>query len=170
MEESFYARLFRELAARNVRYVLCGGLALVFRHIKRFTADADIAIDFTRENVERFVEAVTLIGYTPRIPVDPLELGSAAKREEWRREKGALVFTLIHLAHPFQPIDVFLESPLPFEELTSSATGIKVGENEVPVASYESLLKMKRKIVPPREKDAIDILLLERLVAERKED
>lgn len=170
MEESFYARLFRELAARNVRYVLCGGLALVFRHIKRFTADADIALDFAEDNVKRFAEAVMAIGYVPRASVDPLELGNAAKREEWRREKGALVFTLIHPSHPFQPIDVFLESPLPFEELAGSATDIKVGESEVPVASYESLLKMKRKIRPPREKDAIDILLLERLVTERKDD
>ncbi len=169
MEESIYAQLFRELAARNVRYVLCGGLALVFQHIKRFTADADIAVEFTTENVKRFVDAITAIGYGPRVPVDPHDLAHATKREEWKREKDALVFTFVHPRYPFQPVDVFLESPLPFDELLSSARRISMGESAIIVASYESILKMKRKIVPPREKDALDILLLERIVNERKD-
>lgn len=170
MEQTFYGRLFRELAERNVRYVLCGGLALVFRHLKRFTADADLAVDMARENLVRLVGAMTAIGYRPRVPVEAMEFVDPVKREMWRQEKGAVVFTFVHPDRPFQPVDVFFEPPLPFEELSRTATPIKIGDIEVPAASYEALLAMKRKISPLREKDALDILVLERLVAERKED
>lgn len=93
MEESFYAQLFRELAVRNVRYVLCGGLAIVLHKLRRFTHDADLAVDFEPPNILCLVEAMKTLGLAPYVPVDPEELGDPARRREWREEKNAVSFS-----------------------------------------------------------------------------
>lgn len=66
-------------------------------------------------------------------------------------------------------VDVFLESPIPFDELYQARITLRDGDLEVHTASLEHLLRMKRKIQPPREHDLFDIRILEKLIAERRD-
>ncbi len=159
--EPYQATLFRELDHAGVSYVLCGGLAIILHGIHRFTADIDLAVALDAENLQRFVDAVTRLGYRPRAPVSASDLLDPDNRRRWQAEKHAVMFTFLDPALPYRQIDVFLEDPLPFAALKAECT-LEQGEGyAVPVASVEHLLAMKRKIPRPRSQDTLDIESLE---------
>jgi hypothetical protein len=159
--EPYQATLFRELDTAGVAYVLCGGLAIVLHGIHRFTADIDLAVALDAENLERFIDVVTRLGYRPRAPVPVRDLLDPGNRRRWQTEKNAVVFTFVDPAVPYRQVDVFLENPLPFSALQAQSV-VERGEGyTVPVASIEHLLAMKRKIPKPRPQDSLDIQLLE---------
>ncbi|MBW2262585.1 MAG: hypothetical protein JRG91_11480, partial [Deltaproteobacteria bacterium] len=101
MEDLFYEKLFTELGRRKVRYVLCGGLAVNLHGIPRVTADADIIVDFEEKNVSSLVQAMEDMGLRPLVPVDPRDLSDPARRTEWRRAKGAVVFQFGQPSRPY---------------------------------------------------------------------
>ena len=49
-----YKLLFEKLEEYKVRYVVCGGLAVNLHGIPRMTADVDIILDLTVENLSQF--------------------------------------------------------------------------------------------------------------------
>ena len=167
-DQPIYEHLLRALSQKGVRYVLCGGMALVLRHIKRDTFDADLAVDLQSENISCFLGVLNELQWMPRVPVNAREFVDPMKRAEWQLEKNAKVFTFVKADRPFLSIDVFLSMPIPFDILTHDAIPVMLDDVEIPTASYEALLEMKRQIQPPRVKDALDILILEKIVAERK--
>ncbi|OGG52149.1 hypothetical protein A3D72_03375 [Candidatus Uhrbacteria bacterium RIFCSPHIGHO2_02_FULL_57_19] len=166
--DAYYATFFRELQHSGVSYVLCGGLAIVLQGFRRFTADIDIIISLQIENVLRFVELVSRLGYRPRLPIPAVELADPEKRRFWREEKGAQVFTFCDPSSPYRQIDVFISEPIPFEELHAASILRCDSDFEIRVASIEHLLRMKRQIQPPRDHDTIDILMLERMLSDRR--
>lgn len=157
MERSFYERLFVELDRKGVRYVLCGGLAVNLHGVPRVTADADIAIDFAADNVRGLIEVVRSLGLRPLVPVDPQDLASPERRAEWRTQKGSVVFQFAEPSKPYLKVDVFLDTPLPFETLWAGHSRLHLGTAKVPVASIEHLIVLKQKVDPPREQDLADI-------------
>jgi len=166
--EPYQATLFRDLGTAGVSYVLCGGLAIVLHGLHRFTADIDLAVALDAENLHRFIEVVTGLGYRPRAPVPAGDLVDADNRRQWRKEKKATVFTFVDPNLPYRQIDVFLEDPLPFGELQAQSL-LQQGEGyTVRIASAEHLLRMKQKIQPPRPQDTVDILMLEQKLGGRK--
>ena len=167
-DQPIYEHLLRALSQKGVRYVLCGGMALVLRHIKRDTFDADLAVDLQSENISCFLGVLNELQWMPRVPVNAREFVDPMKRAEWQLEKNAKVFPFVKADRPFLSIDVFLSIPIPFDILTHDAIPVMLDDVEIPTASYEALLEMKRQIQPPRVKDALDILILEKIVAERK--
>jgi hypothetical protein len=166
--EPYQATLFRELDTAGVSYVLCGGLAIVLHGIHRFTADIDLAVALDAENLHRFIELASRLGYRPRAPVPATDLIDPAKRRRWQHEKGAVGFTFVDPDLPYRQIDVFLDDPLPYKELCAEST-LQQGEGyTVRIASLEHLRLMKQKIQPPRPQDALDILMLEQKLGEKK--
>jgi len=166
--EPYHATLFRELDTAGVSYVLCGGLAIVLHGPHRFTADIDLAVALDAENLRRFIEVVTRLGYRPRAPVPAGGLIDAENRRRWQQEKCATVFTFIDPDLPYRQIDVFLEDPLPFDELQVQSI-LQHGEGyTVRIASLEHLLRMKQKMQAPRPQDTLDILMLEKRLGEGK--
>jgi hypothetical protein len=166
--EPYQATLFREFDKAAVSYVLCGGLAIVLHGIHRFTADIDLAVALDPENLKRFIDAVTRLGYRPRAPVPASDLLDPENRRRWQAEKKAWVFTFVDPALPYRQIDVFLEDPLPFAALQAQSI-LEHGEGyAVRIASPEQLLAMKRKIQPPRPQDVLDMQMLEKKLRERR--
>jgi hypothetical protein len=75
-------RLVSVLAAHGVRYVLIGALAARLQGFPRLTADADIAPEASRENLERLAAALRELGarvYTESVPEGlPFDCSAAA--------------------------------------------------------------------------------------------
>src|ERR1019366_8585560 len=109
--EPYHSTLFRELDIAGVSYVLCGGLAIVLHGSHRFTADIDLAVALDAENLHRFIEVVTRLGYRPRAPVPAQDLIDPQNRRNWQKEKKATAFTFVDPNLPYRQIDVFLEDP-----------------------------------------------------------
>jgi hypothetical protein len=166
--EPYHATLFRELGNAGVSYVLCGGLAIVLHGLHRFTADIDLAVALDAENLLRFIEVVTRLGYRPRAPVPAGAFVDPENRCRWGKEKNATVFTFVDPALPYRQIDVFLDDPLPFAALHAQSI-LEHGEGyAVRIASLEHLLVMKQKIQPPRPQDTFDIQMLEKKLGKGK--
>lgn len=59
---------------------------------------------------------------------------------------------------PGVEIDIFVESPLPFEDLYQHAKPARIGNTQVPVAAIDDLITMKRAVGRPRDMEDIEAL------------
>lgn len=154
-------RVLAGLNSADVRFVIVGGLAVIAHGHLRATGDADIVIDLAVGPATRAMETLRDLGLEPRAPVDPVRFADAATRRSWVEEKGMLVFSFTDPADPFFELDVFIESPLPFDELVAQSKSVTIAGEEARVASIDHLIAMKRRAGRPKDLD--DIEELERL-------
>lgn len=163
-----YEEIFREFELRDVRYLIVGGMAVNLYGYVRLTMDLDIMVDLSDENIFKVVDAMEKFGYTPRVPVNPHEFISRERRDEWIKEKGAIVFTFIDLENPFKHIDIFLSNPIDFEDAYSRKEVMTVGGIRINLTSIDDLIKMKHSAGRPR--DIEDMNHLERIKILRRSD
>jgi hypothetical protein len=152
-------RLYRA----KVRYIVCGGVAVVLHGIERMTVDLDLALDFDPGNVKKFIKAIADLGLIPRVPISPEFLMNKKQRESLIREKNAVVFTFIDPDNPFKMIDVLLSTDKSYGALYKGSEIIKIGKIAVRIASKRQIIAMKRKVRPIRDKDRFDIRALQRI-------
>ena len=69
--------------------------------------------------------------------------------------------------HPLVEVDLFVDSPIPFEELLVRAETVQIEGVAVPVASIQDLITMKR--LAGRPKDLDDIAALEAIAMRRRD-
>ena len=68
----FYLDLFKCLHAREVRYLVAGGLAMNLHGVPRMTMDIDLVLALDEANVDSFLACARELGLKPQAPV-PLE-------------------------------------------------------------------------------------------------
>lgn len=158
-----YEEIFKEFELRGVRYLVVGGMAVNLYGYVRLTMDLDIMVDLSDKNLSKVADVTEKFGYTPRVPVNPHEFISEEKRDDWIKEKGAVVFTFIDLKKPFKQIDIFLSNPIDFEEAYSRREVMTIGGAKVSFSSIDDLIKMKAATARPRDME--DIHHLERIKA-----
>jgi hypothetical protein len=161
----YYERVFRSLEEKGVRYAVAGGVALVLHGVVRFTADLDLLVDLDRKNLECFLSVMRELGYRPRNPVDAEDLLDPAKRQAWKRDKNMQIFSFVDPAKPMSLVDVFLEEPLPFPEISAGIVRMTAKGTTIPVVSVEHLKRLKR--LAGRPQDLADIEAIESLEQER---
>ena len=101
------------------------------------------------------------MGLRPRVPVEPEAFADAIQRQSWIDERGMMVFNLYDPKDPLRSVDLFVDPPIPFEELWSRAELIALPSGEVRVASIDDMIKMKKNT--GRALDSTDIEALEAL-------
>jgi hypothetical protein len=154
------------LAENDVKFIICGGVALVLHGVERMTMDLDISIDLTDDNIRKFLKTMKSLNLVPRAPVPADSLLDPAKRDLMINDKNALVFTFIDTKNPFRQVDIFLIDKLSYDFLKDDVETISVSNYEIKLVSKKGLLKMKRAIKPRRDKDVFDIHVLKRLIHE----
>ena len=155
------AAVFAALDEADVRFVIVGGLAVVAHGHARLTVDTDLVIDLEEAPASRAMDALVALGLEPRAPVDARRFADPKSRLSWIEEKGMLVFSFFDPRDQVAELDVFVESPLPFEVLYADAIETTVAGRRVRVASIDHLIEMKRRAGRP--KDIEDIRELEAL-------
>ncbi len=163
---SLFQPLFHALNANGVRYVVVGGLAIVLHGHARLTLDVDLVIDLNPAEARKAVEALTDLGLVPRLPVAALDFADPTVRHSWITEKNMQVFSFWDPSNPMRIVDVFAESPIPFEELWSRSESVEVGGEGIRLASLRDLIAMKR--IAGRPVDLEDIEALEEIARQRK--
>ncbi|TAL30415.1 MAG: hypothetical protein EPN93_20075 [Spirochaetes bacterium] len=151
------------LVGRHVRFIVCGGVALVLHGIERMTLDIDLSVDFERDNLKRFLEVMTELNLVPRVPVPAETLLDEEKRAIMIEQKHALVFTFLDTGNPYRQVDVFLTEKNRFENLIDDTVEADIGGAVIKVVSVGKLIEMKESVNPPRDKDAFDIDALKKL-------
>ncbi|MGI8875768.1 MAG: DUF6036 family nucleotidyltransferase [Egibacteraceae bacterium] len=152
------------LEAAEVRAVVVGGVAVVLHGHVRMTADLDLVLDLQRDNVLAALGVLQDQGLRPRLPVPPEQFAEPDIRKRWVRTQQLTVFSLHDPNDPRREVDLFAESPVPFDDLWRDSTLRRLGSTDVRIASIEHLLHMKR--VVGRPKDLEDIAALEEIRAE----
>jgi hypothetical protein len=165
---SLFEPIFEALNASGVRYLVVGGLATVLHGFARLTADVDLVIDLSPDAALKGIEALSGLGFRPRVPVDARQFADPDVRRQWIAEKGMQVFTMIDPGNPMRAVDLFVESPFPFDELWRRSDIMMLGRIEVRVASIPDLIAMKRRADRPQ--DRLDIEALEAIARRRNDD
>jgi len=159
-----FSDILSALSRAKVEYVLCGGVACVLQGCDRTTQDLDIHLAMDRENLEKALTVFRNLDFRPRIP-EPMEAFlDPQRRESWRSEKNALVFTLVSGDGLYQ-VDLFLAYPVPWDELRAGADEVFISGESVLVSSRKDLIRAKEAVHPIREKDLWDIRVLNELNA-----
>lgn len=159
--------ILRALNEANVRYLIVGGLAVVAHGYVRFTQDIDLVVQLERENVLRAMNALTGIDYRPLIPVDAAQFADEALRQQWRYDKGMIVFQMLNPQRVSTRIDIFVTEPFVFEEEFERAKRHKWGDLQAPVLRIEGLIAMKEAAGRPQ--DVADAALLRDILQMQRE-
>lgn len=156
--------LLRALHEEGVRAVVVGGVAVLLHGHVRATADLDLVLDLSPDNVQGALAVLEAQGLVPRLPVQAQEFADPEVRDRWRRERHLTVFALHDPDDPRREVDLFAEEPLPFAELWESSVVVPLSGIPVRVASRDHLIEMKRAAGRPQ--DLADVAALEALQAE----
>jgi hypothetical protein len=141
--------LCRALNAEGARYVVVGGMAVVRLGLSRATEDIDLLVDSSAENVSRLRRALDFLPDKAIREMAPDDLTT---------------YTVVRVADEII-IDLMTSTcGIRYDEAASQAEVVEVEGVSIPFASAPLLLRMKRT---GREKDALDLMFLERLVSGR---
>jgi hypothetical protein len=120
-----------------------------------------LVVDWNAQSAANVVAQLSALGLKARAPVDPAGLADPKMRKAWLEEKGMMVFTFVDPTNPLFVVDLFLEPPLPFEELWSRSRCTEIGSSKVRIAGIADLIALKTRSGRPQ--DLADIEALEEL-------
>lgn len=157
--------LYRSFQQHEVRYLLCGGLAINMYGIPRSTADMDIILDLREENLRNFLKSIEAFGYQSSLPISVIQLADETFRKSLREEKGLVAFSFFSSIFQMITLDVLVDLPFSFEDLWKNRTERKAGETILCLVGVEDLVALKE--VSNRQQDRIDIESLKRIFPDR---
>ena len=149
MELKTFEAIMQALNRRQVRYLLVGGMAVVAHGYGRLTYDIDLVIQLNRDNIMRAFEALSSLGYRPRVPVTAEEFADDGIRRGWIREKGMTVLNLYSQAHATTTVDIFVQEPFEFDETYEKSVEADVEGVRFRYVDLETLIRMKKKAARP---------------------
>lgn len=157
-----YQDLFKALDQKNIRYLLCGGLAVNIYGIPRMTADIDILLDFTAENIGDFENAIKPLMYESRHPVKLNNFIREDDRKNAVNKNNLIAYSYFNARSNHMSLDVLLDVPLSFHLLwdgreTRDMEGVKIN-----LVSIEHLIELKK--YANRKQDIDDVVLLSKLL------
>lgn len=150
-----FQTIFKELNELGIDYLVIGGLAVNFHGVPRMTYDIDLMVLLEPENILKLVTKLTQWGYRPKIPIDPRDLADEMKRNSWVHEKGMKTLSFYSETLPIGEIDIFVDTPIPYEELRSRAIRVELQEDKIPTVSIHDLIELKLRA--GRKQDLADV-------------
>ena len=150
----FYEEILRAFQKQKVKYVLVGGIAVNLLGSLRSTADLDILVEMSDNNLKKIVNIMKKYGYRVKQPVDPIKIADKKTRQDWIKNKHMKAF-IFYKQDELKEVDIIIESPVSFEEARKKTVRIKIDDLILPVISINNLIKMKKKT--GRAIDKLDI-------------
>ena len=150
----FYEEILKAFHKEKVKYILVGGVAANLLGIMRSTADLDILVEMSDNNLKKIVNILKKRGYQIKQPVDPIGIADKKTREDWIQNKYLRALNF-YKKDSFEEVDIIIDSPVTFEKAKKSTSIIKAGDIALPVISIDNLIKMKEKT--GRETDKFDV-------------
>ena len=155
-----YGEILREFQKQKVKYVLVGGIAVNLLGSLRSTADMDIVVEMSNDNLRRVVSILKRKGYHVKRPVDPMGIANEKIRHDWIHNKHMKAFNF-YKEDELKEVDIIIESPVSYEEAKKGALKIKIEDTVLPVISIDNLIKMKKNT--GRSVDKFDIEELKKI-------
>jgi len=150
----FYEEILRAFQKQKVKYILVGGIAVNLLGSMRGTADLDILVEMSDDNLRKIVKILKRYGYRVKQPVDPLRIADKKTREDWIKNNNMKALNF-YKEDELKEVDIIIESPVSFEEANKKPVLIEIDDLILPVISIDNLIKMKEKT--GRAVDKLDI-------------
>lgn len=157
-----YLELFKKLEQQKVRYLVCGGLAVNIYGIPRMTADIDILLDFTDENLDKFETTIKLLMYQSTIPLSIKTFINKEERQKAIKEKNLIAYSYFNSQSNHMSLDVLMDVPLQFEQLWTNKENRVVEGISLNIVSINHLIELKQ--YANRKQDIDDVILLSKLI------
>lgn len=149
------------LSKHQVKYLLCGGFAVSLYAVPRITADMDILLDLTEDNIQRFLSAMQDMQYTNALPLQLEVLVHEPTRLKFIKERNLIAYSFYSTLSGKMSLDVMLDVPAPFGELWNRRETRKSSAGyTIQLIGRDDLIKMKE--YAGRDRDKADIILLSR--------
>jgi hypothetical protein len=161
-----FEALFKKLDENKIRYLICGGLAVNLYGVTRMTADIDLLLDLTDENIQKFQSVVRSLNFFPVLPLPMMLLADDIKRLSLIEEKNLIAYSFYNSIKGFMNIDVIIDIPNSFNELWQRKETRIIDDYVIYVLSIEDLILIKE--FANREQDKNDILMLRKAQNGRK--
>mgnify|MGYP000947021654 CR=1 FL=1 len=156
-----YILLLKALYESQIKYLLCGGLAVNIYGVPRMTADIDILLEWEESNVKNFIRVIDQLSYKKSASIDFSTLVDAKIRENLIQSKNMIAFSFYNPSTSFMNLDVLINNPLPFHELWEQKVVRSAKDFSVYLISPEHLILMKSN--SEREQDKQDIIQLRKI-------
>jgi len=155
-----YENILREFQKQQIKYIIVGGIAFNLLGGLRSTADLDILVEMSDNNLRKLVIILKKNGFSVKQPVDPIGIADRQTREDWINNKHMKAFNF-YKGQFLQEVDIIIDSPVSYEDAAKNIKYILVGDMELPVISVSNLIIMKKDT--GRSIDEIDINELEKI-------
>ena len=155
-----YGEILREFQKQKVRYVIVGGIAVNLFGFVRSTADMDILVEMSNENLKKVVSILKKKGYHVKQPVDPMGIADEKLRYDWIHNKHMKAFNF-YKEDELKEVDIIIESPLSFKDAQKGRLCFRIDDLLLPVISIDNLIKMKSRT--GRGVDKLDIEELKKI-------
>jgi hypothetical protein len=156
-----YLKIFEQLHQHNVRYLLCGGLAVNIYGVPRMTADIDLILDFERENLKQFEICVVNALYQSQLPISLSLLSDKQERIKLIQDKNLIAFSFFNTKANVMSMDVLIDVPILFEELWERKSSRQYDDITIHIVHIDDLIRLKE--YSNRKQDKEDIYLLSQL-------
>ena len=155
-----YGEILREFQKQKVKYLLVGGIAVNLFGFVRSTADMDILVEMSNENLKKVVSILKKKGYHVKQPVDPMGIADEKLRYDWIHNKHMKAFNF-YKEDELKEVDIIIESPVSFKDAQKGRLCFRIGDLLLPVISIDNLIKMKSRT--GRGVDKLDIEELKKI-------
>ncbi len=153
-----YLDFFKKLGEVEVKYLVCGGLAVNIYGVPRMTADIDLLLDFERKNIEAFEKIISSFNYKPVLPIQLNNLVESAERIKLKNEKNLIAFSYFNSVENMMSIDVLIDSPLSFPIMWEEREKRQIEDMNINIVSIDHLIEMKK--YSNRVQDKQDVIQL----------
>jgi hypothetical protein len=149
------SRLLETLAHHGVDYVVIGGVAVQVHGHRRTTMDLDLAPDPAPENLRRLAAALDDLEARP---LDPALEGAEVSVTDPERLALAPVVPLLITRHGQVHVLKEPKGSRAFGQLRDAALVVELDGVEVPIASLDDLIRMKRAAGRPQDLEDVAAL------------
>jgi len=150
------------LHKQQIRYLICGGLAVNIYGVPRMTADIDILLDFEEDNVQKFENVMKILSYFSSVSLSLKILIDKKEHEKIINEKNMITCSFFNSRAGVMALDVLVDVPVLFDELWKEREVRRLNSTEINLVSVEHLIALKK--YSNRKQDNDDILLLSKLL------
>ena len=148
----FIERVVAGLRQEGVQFAIAGGYAVALHGAVRATADVDLVVALSEENLVAAESALNRLGLRSRLPVKADEVFRF--RQEYIRNRNLIAWSFVNHANPLEIVDIILTEDLQAMKFDA----IVIGRIEFPVVSRADLIRMKEKSARPQDLEDVKAL------------
>lgn len=159
----FYEKELKDFNRQGIRYIIVGGIAFNLLGGFRATADLDILIDLTEDNLSKLVRLLLKHKYKLMQPVNPLDILDKKKKMGLIKLKNMKTLSFLK-DNSLNAVDIIFDSPVDFAKAIKSVIKLKVDRMILPVVGIQELMNMKKAAWRPIDQaDFAELKVLKKL-------